>query len=64
MVYPQLAMQLRICAPNFDRPVFVERAVVQWVKGDRFGLHFLVIDQAELIRLARVIATLEKDEQQ
>ena len=53
MVYPQLMMELRICAPNCDRPIVVERAVVQWVKGDTFGLHFLALDQAELIRLAR-----------
>ena len=64
MVYPQLVMELRICVPNFDRPIFVERAVVQWVKGDKFGLHFLVMNEAELIRLARVIATLEKEEEQ
>jgi len=63
MVYPQLMMELRICAPNCDRPIVVERAVVQWVKGDTFGLHFLALDQAELIRLARIIATLEKEEQ-
>ena len=64
MVYPQLVMELRISAPNVDRPIFVERAVVQWVKGDKFGLHFLVMDKAEVIRLAQVIATLDKAEQQ
>ena len=64
LVYPQLVMELRICAPNCDRPIVVERAVVQWVQGDKFGLHFLVVDKTELIRLARVIATLEKEEQQ
>jgi PilZ domain len=64
LVYPKLVMELRICAPNLDRPIFVERAVVQWVNGDTFGLHFLVLDKAELIRLTRVIATLGQEEQQ
>ena len=64
LVYQQLVMELRICAPNVDPPIFVERAVVQWVQGDKFGLHFLVVDKSELIRLARVIASLEKEEQQ
>jgi hypothetical protein len=64
MVYPKLVMELRICAPNLDRHIFVKRAVVQWVKGDTFGLEFLVLDKAELIRLARVIATLENEKQQ
>lgn len=63
-MYPQLVMELRICAPNVDPPIVVERAVVQWVQGDKFGLHFLVVDKSELIRLARVIASLEKEEQQ
>jgi hypothetical protein len=64
MVYPKLVMELRISAPNVDPPIFVERAVVQWVNGDRFGLHFVVMDKAELIRLARVMAALEQEEQQ
>jgi hypothetical protein len=64
LVYPQLVMELRICAPNVDPPIFVERAVVQWVQGDKFGLHFLAVDNTELIRLAQVIAALEKEEQQ
>ena len=64
MVYPTLVMEVRICAPELDRSIFIEKAVVQWVKGDRFGLHFLVVGEAELIQLARVIATLGNEEQQ
>ena len=64
MVYPTLVMEVRICAPDLDRSIFIEKAVVQWVKGDRFGLHFLVVGEAELIQLARVIATLGNEEQQ
>ena len=56
MVYPTLVMNLCIYAPDLERPIFVERAVVQWVKGDTFGLHFLVMQEPELIRLASVIA--------
>ncbi len=64
MVYPTLVMELRIHAPDLDRPIFVERAVVQWVKGDTFGLHFLVLQKAELIRLGWVIARIAEDEEQ
>ena len=62
MVYPMLVMELRICVPDFDRPIFVEKAVVQWVKGDTFGLYFLTLQEAELIRLGAVIARMTEDE--
>ena len=61
MVYPALVMELRISVPDLDRPIVVERAVVQWVKGDTFGLHFLVVQREELIRLGRVIASITED---
>jgi PilZ domain len=61
LVYPALVMELYINAPNLDRPIFVEKAVVQWVKGDTFGLHFLVLEKAELIRLGRVLAGLDQE---
>ena len=64
MVYPKLTMELRICAPNLDPPLCVKKAVVQWVKGDTFGLQFLVLDKEEVIRLAQVIARLEKEQQE
>jgi hypothetical protein len=64
MVYPKLVMQLRLYAPDLDRPISVERAVVQWVKGDTFGLHFLVLDKAELMRLGWVIAKVAEEETQ
>jgi hypothetical protein len=62
MVYPKLVMELRIYAPDADRPILVERAVVQWVKGDTFGLHFLVLEKAELMRLGWVVAKLAEEE--
>jgi hypothetical protein len=61
VVYPTLMMELQISAPDLDRPIFVEKAVVQWVKGDTFGLHFLVLQKAELIRLGWVIARLAEN---
>ena len=62
MVYPMLLMELLIYAPDLDRPIVVEKAVVQWVKGDTFGLHFLRLQQPELIRLGRLIAGMTEDE--
>jgi hypothetical protein len=64
MVYPKLVMELRIYAPDLDRPILVERAVVQWVKGDTFGLHFLVLEKAELMCLGWVIAKVAEAEAQ
>ena len=62
MVYPTLVMELLIYAPDLDRPIIVEKAVVQWVKGDTFGLHFLRLQQAELIRLGWLIASITEGE--
>jgi len=64
MVYPTLVLELQIHAPDLDRPIFVEKAVVQWVKGDTFGLHFLALPKAEFIRLGWVIARLTEGEAQ
>ena len=61
MVYPSLVMELRIYTPDWERPIVVEKAVVQWVKGDTFGLHFLALQQSELVRLGWVIARLSED---
>jgi hypothetical protein len=55
-VYPTLAMELQIYAPDVDRPIMVERAEVQWVKGDTFGLHFAKVLNVEFGRLGWVIA--------
>lgn len=63
MVYPSLVMELRIFTPDWERPIVVEKAVVQWVKGDTFGLHFLVLQKAELMRLGWVIARVAEDEE-
>jgi hypothetical protein len=62
MVYPTLTMELRLYAPGVDGPIIIEKAVVQWVKGDTFGLHFLALQKAELIRLGKVIARAAEDQ--
>ena len=62
MVYPTLVMELQVHVLDLDRPLFVEKAVVQWVKGDTFGLQFLVLSKAEFIRLGWVIARLAEGE--
>ena len=64
MVYPSLVMELRIYTPDWERPIVIEKAVVQWVKGDTFGLHFLVVQTAELMRLGWVIARIAEDEEE
>ena len=61
MVYPTLVMELRMYAPELAGPIIVEKAVVQWVNGDTFGLHFLVMQKAELIRLGWVVARLAEE---
>jgi hypothetical protein len=64
LVYPGLVMELRISTPDLDRPIFVEEAVVQWVKGDTFGLHFLALQKGEFVRLGWVVARLSEDGEQ
>jgi hypothetical protein len=64
LVYSGLVMELRISTQDLDRPIFVEKAVVQWVKGETFGLHFLSLQKAEFIRLGWVVARLSEDGEQ
>jgi len=63
-VEPHLLLELRIYIPHLEWPLMVDRAVVQWVKENIFGLRFLRLRQAENDRLARVIAKVgdEADE--
>ena len=55
---------VRISTPDLDRPIFVENAVVQWVKGDTFGLHFLALQKSEFVRLGWVVARLSENGEQ
>jgi hypothetical protein len=38
--------------------------VVQWVKGDTVGLHFLALQKSEFVRLGWVVARLSEDGEQ
>lgn len=50
-----LLMELRIFVPDLDWPIMVDGAVVQWVKGNIFGLLFVRLRQTEEERLIQVI---------
>jgi hypothetical protein len=41
--------------PNHSTPVEVERAVVRWVSGETFGLHFLLFFPSQRERLRAVL---------
>jgi hypothetical protein len=64
LVYPGLEMELRISTPDLHRPIFVEKAAVQWVKGDTFGLQFLALQKGEFVRLGWVVARLSENGEQ
>ena len=62
-VQPSILLELRIYVPDLDWPLMVDGAVVQWVKGNTFGLRFLRLRPTEADRLAEVISRLENDEE-
>lgn len=55
---PGLSLELRIYVPDQEWPLMIERANVQWVSGQVFGLAFFRISDSEQQRLGQVIATL------
>ncbi len=55
---PGLSLELRIYVPDQEWPLMIERANVQWVGGQVFGLAFFRISDSEQQRLGQVIATL------
>ena len=61
-VLPSTLLELRVYIPDLDWPLMVDGAVVQWVKGQTFGLRFLRLRKSEEERLAEVILSLENDE--
>ena len=63
-VQPSLQMELRIYVPDLDWPIMVDRAVVQWVNGTTFGLHFVKLRPGQEERLAWVIARVAEDSEQ
>jgi hypothetical protein len=51
-------MELRIYVPDLDWPLMVDEAVVQWVKGNSFGLHFVKARPGTQDRLSWVLTRL------
>ena len=56
-------MELRIHAPDLNRPVMIDGATMQWVNGQTCGLGFLHIREIERERLRQVIERLADDEE-
>jgi hypothetical protein len=57
-VEPGFPLELRIYVPDFDWPLMIEAASVQWVSGQTFGLAFFRITETEQQRLGQVISDL------
>jgi hypothetical protein len=57
-VEPGILVELRIHVPNFEWPLLIEVANVQWVRDQIFGLAFVRIAHAERQRLGLVIKDL------
>jgi hypothetical protein len=57
-VEPGVSLELRISAPDSERPLMIEAASVQWVSGQTFGLAFFRITETEQQRLRQVISNL------
>ncbi len=57
-VEPGLSLELRIYVPDFEWPLLIEAASVQWVRDQIFGLAFVRITDDEQKRLELVIRDL------
>ena len=57
-VEPGVSLKLSIAVPGFTWPLMIEAASVQWVKGQRFGLAFFQLREAERERLEQVLSDL------
>jgi len=57
-VEPGISLELRIYVPDFDWPLMIEAASVQWVSSQMFGLAFFRMTEAERQRLGQVIRDL------
>ncbi len=58
-VYIGMYLALQICLPGQEATLKVDQAAVRWVKGQEFGLEFLIIGSEEEERLRRFLSTLE-----
>ena len=51
-------LSVRIALPNSPKPMIVEKAIVQWVKGLEFGIAFGHLDKREADQLQRLLDAL------
>ncbi len=45
------ALKVELFLPDYPRPLKIERGVVRWVKGERFGVEFVDIQASQRERL-------------
>jgi hypothetical protein len=55
---PRITVELRVQVPGLERPLVIDGAHVQWVRGQLVGLAFVRIRKPEQQRLERVLADL------
>lgn len=55
------SFECRIYAPGLSWPLRVEEAQVRWVKGNTFGLQFVVMQSDERVKLKQIIANLNSE---
>jgi hypothetical protein len=55
------SFECRIYAPSLNWPLRVEEARVRWVKGNTFGLQFVVMQPDERVKLKQIIANLKSE---
>jgi hypothetical protein len=60
-VVSDAAFECRIYAPGLSWPLRIDKAQVRWVKGNVFGLEFIVMHPDERAKLRQVIADLHVD---
>lgn len=56
-----LPVELRIHVPDLGWPLMIDKAQVQWLRGDTFGLAFVGVKTSEQQRLDQVVAGLMKE---
>lgn len=57
-VSPGMDLALRLFLPDQDRAIEVDRATVQWLRGEEFGLQIVTIQPEEEARISQFVASL------
>jgi hypothetical protein len=57
-----MSLALQIFVPGDSEPLRIDHAVVQWVKGSKFGVDFGTPKPIVVERITTVISTLVKTE--